>query len=821
MLLHSSITRFSRITITTLRFTTPLRHRSKMAQQPPWQEPHQGTPSKLVLYNSLTKTKTPFRPIDPEGKKVTWYSCGPTTYDYSHLGHARNYVSNDILRRIMKDYFGFQVQYVQNVTDIDDKIILRARSQHLLSEFKTQHPQVTADTLATTLKAFHAYAEKNLPLLAPELKPEDFNSESAVKYASVLAGKSLDGTGLPGDKEAKIKMHIQVLAKAATALLAPKKGSEEDAANFHEDAADVLMPYLDSLHGSSISSSDHGIFSALAKKYEILFDEDMEALNVLPPDVTTRVSEYVPQVVSFTEEIVRKGFGYATDTGVYFDIAAFEKVEGNHYARLEPWNKHDSSLIADGEGSLSTKSGKRSEGDFALWKASRVGEPAWESSFMQGRPGWHIECSVMASETLGEQIDIHSGGIDLCFPHHDNELAQSEAYWSTGKQWINYFLHMGHLSIAGSKMSKSLKNFITIREALSNGDYTPRSLRIIFLMGGWHTGIQIEDDMKRAAAGFESYITNFFLRINDLEMHPNTKSTGSEDAQVLEALATAKSKVHDALADSFDTPTALRAIRSLIETWNRLSDDVNDDVSRQLGQYVTRMVRIFGLDKASPDDGDIGWTGAVVPEEGKEWIHAASRLRDEVRQRAIAKEPLSLETVNSLVSKDKPSKQQDAAAVPWAELLSKFQEELLLLAQQKAEAKAYLELCDELRDTHLWNAGVYLEDRTNAPAMVRPVDAELRAEREQKEAIAQQKAEAKQKREREEAEKKARLGEQAKISPKDMFKTEEYSAWDDDGVPTKDKEGIDVPKSKGKKLRKEWEKQKKLHEEHLKGVDGS
>lgn len=331
--------------------------------------------------------------------------------------------------------------------------------------------------------------------------------------------------------------------------------------------------------------------------------------------------------------------------------------------------------------------------------------------------------------------------------------------------------------------------------------------------------------MKKAAISLESYLTNFFLRIKDLKIHPNSNSTGTEDAKVTEALASAESKVHQALADSFDTASALRALRSLIETWNTADKaGLSDDVSVKLGQYITRMVRIFGLDgKSSPDDGGVGWSGAGVdiPEEGKEWIYAASRLRDEVRQRAIAKESLTEETMDSLVSKDKPSKQQDAAAVPWAELLSKFQEDLLHLSQQKAEAKTYLELCDELRDTHLWNAGVYLEDRTNAPAMVRPVDAELRAEREQKEAIAQQKAEAKQKREREEAEKKAKLAEQAKLSHKDMFKTEEYSAWDDDGVPTKDKEGVDVPKSKGKKLRKEWEKQKKLHEEYLKGAGSS
>lgn len=235
--------------------------------------------------------------------------------------------------------------------------------QHLLSEFQSQHPQITADVLATTLEAFQAYAAKNLSLLASGLKPEDFNSDSAEKYGLVLAGKSVDGSGTPGDEEAKIKMHIQVLGKAATALLAPTKGSEEDTAKFYENADDVLMPYLDSLHGASISSNDHGIFSALAKKFEDLFNEDMEALNVLAPDVTTRVSEYVPEIVSFIETIINNKYAYATDTGVYFDIAAFEKVKGNHYARLEPWNRQDSSLLAEGEGALSAKSGKRSDGD--------------------------------------------------------------------------------------------------------------------------------------------------------------------------------------------------------------------------------------------------------------------------------------------------------------------------------------------------------------------------------------------------------------------------------------------------------------------------
>lgn len=798
---------------------------STSRQQPPWAEPHPGEPSKLTLYNSLQRAKTPFRPIDQDGK-VSWYSCGPTVYDDAHLGHARNYTSNDILRRVMRDYFGYKVQFVQNITDIDDKIILRGRQSYLLSNFQSENAQITDEVLGTTLKAFDAYIKKNLPLLSPGLKPEDFNKESAEKYSAVLQGKSLDGNGQPGDKEAKIKMHLKTAGNAVTALLAPSRSSGEDTAKFWEGAEEVLLPYLDSLHGTSISSSDHHIFTALTKKYEDRFNADMESLNVLPPDVVTRVSEYVPEIVAFTERIVSNGFAYQAGDGVYFDIAAFENVKNNHYARLEPWNRTNTDLQADGEGALSTnKSGKRQDSDFSLWKASKPGEPAWPSPWGPGRPGWHIECSVMASATLGSQIDIHSGGIDLCFPHHDNELAQSEAYWSTegGHQWINYFLHMGHLSIAGSKMSKSLKNFTTIREALARGDWNARSLRIIFLLGGWHDGIEITDDMRKAGASFESYVTNFFLRIKDLEIHPNANSTGAEDSRIKAALETAQSRVHEALADSFDTPSAIRALRTLIEEWNTADKaGLSDDVSRDLGRFVTKILRIFGLDgQADPNDGGIGWSGIDIPEASKESVYAASRLRDEVRQRAIAKEDLSEETLNSLISKDKASKQQDAAAVPYAEILSTFQEDLLRLSQQKSEAKEFLELSDRLRDVHLWNAGVYLEDRTNAPAMVRPVDAELRAEREQREAIARQKAAAKQQREREEAEKKAKLAEQAKINPKEMFKTEEYSAWDDDGVPTKDKEGADVPKSKAKKLRKEWEKQKKLHDEHLKGASSS
>ncbi|KAF2465139.1 uncharacterized protein BDR25DRAFT_306797 [Lindgomyces ingoldianus] len=792
--------------------------------QPPWKEPQSSIPPKLKVWNSLTRTKNDFIPIDPEGKEVKWYSCGPTVYDDSHLGHARNYVTIDILRRIMAGYFNFNLKFVQNVTDVDDKIILRGRQQHLLAKFKAENPKLTKQVLETTVRAFDAYVKKNLPLLSQDLRPEDFNKESSGKYAHVIAGKSLDGIGPPTDEEAKIKMHLKTAGSAATALLASSNLTQTDVNEFYTGAEDVLLPYLDSLHGSDIDSEDRSIFTKLTQKFEARFNEDMRSLNVLDPDVVTRVTEYGPQIVMFVEKIVENKYGYQTSDGsIYFDIDSFEKTPGNHYARLEPWNRNNKDLQADGEGALTKKpTEKRGDADFALWKSSKPGEPAWTSPWGPGRPGWHIECSAMASDVLGSQMDIHSGGIDLCFPHHDNELAQSEAHFSHkegGHQWVNYFLHMGHLSISGSKMSKSLKNFITIREALARGDWTARSLRIIFLLGGWHDGVEITDDLRKAGSSFESYVTNFFYKVRDLEQHPNTNASGAEDERLRKLFEAAKERLHSALADSFDTPTALRAISGLITEYNSTDKSgLSDAVVFDIAKWITRIVRIFGLDgSADPNDGTTGWYGIDIPTEAKQFVYAAARERDEVRQHAIAGD-LSDSVLASIIAKDRFVPQQDASAAPYAEVLSSFQENLKTLAEKKAPAKEFLALCDKLRDLDLWNLGVYLEDRENSHAMVRPIDSELRAARDQKEAIARQKREAKEKREREEAERRAKLAEQAKIDHKEMFKTEEFSAWDLDGMPTKDAKGEDVPKSKMKKLKKEWEKQRKLHEDYLKGI---
>jgi cysteinyl-tRNA synthetase len=353
-----------------------------------------------------------------------------------------------------------------NITDVDDKIILRGRQQYLFTKFVSAHPRIDGTVLDTAKAAYTAYLTKNLRLLDPDLPPSKYQDEVEKVYATVLNGGPLPGNEKPGDDEAKTKMHIKTLASAAKVIAEAEVTPPALSETFYTDAQDVFLPYLDQLEGSTIDGDDYSIFTRLTRKYEERFMRDLRDLNVLDPDELTRVTEYGPQIAQFVERIVENKFAYVTSDGsVYFDIAAFEE-SGKFYARLEPWSRSDGKLVAEGEGALTSKTTeKRSPSDFALWKASKPGEPSWSSQWGKGRPGWHIECSAMASDRLGKSIDIHSGGIDLAFPHHDNELAQSEAYWNTHThdQWINYFLHMGHLSVSRSHSCRCQVTNITIR----------------------------------------------------------------------------------------------------------------------------------------------------------------------------------------------------------------------------------------------------------------------------------------------------------------------------------------------------------------------
>ena len=216
----------------------------------------------------------------------------------------------------------------------------------------------------------------------------------------------------------------------------------------------------------------------------------MELIGCRVPDAVTRVSEYIEDIEKYVQTIIDNGFAYESNGDVYFDLQAFEKA-GYTYHKCSPTVTAEESaeLLAEGEGSLTSTGNKRHNNDFALWKSSKPGEPKWSSPWGEGRPGWHIECSAMAGDLLGSNVDINCGGIDLRFPHHDNQLAQSEAKFGC-KQWVNYFLHTGHLHIEGRKMSKSLKNFITIRESLKI--YSSNQLRIMFLKHKFYSPIDIE-----------------------------------------------------------------------------------------------------------------------------------------------------------------------------------------------------------------------------------------------------------------------------------------------------------------------------------------
>ncbi|KAI9871071.1 MAG: hypothetical protein M1830_003477, partial [Pleopsidium flavum] len=755
-------------------------------QQPTWQPPPQpdsGTNlPPLKIWNSLTRSKTQFVPLDRKGKRVGWYACGPTVYDDAHLGHARNYVSTDIIRRILRDYFEYDVNFIMNITDVDDKIIVRGRQQHLLAQFVSKHANASdPEILPTALAAYSAYLSKNLDRIPPDNPPEQFEKAAQDAYVTVLECGTLGGVGTPGEKEAKVKMHIKTMMAASRALTELKESSTSSTA-FYTAIQDILLPYLDSLNGASIDADDHSIFTKLTTRFERRFMEDVRALNCLDPDQVTRVTEYGPQIVAFVNKVVDNGFAYATSDGsVYFDINAFEAA-GNSYARLEPWNRNDKELQADGEGALTKKtSEKKSDSDFALWKSSKPGEPSWPSPWGKGRPGWHIECSAMASDKLGERIDIHSGGIDLAFPHHDNELAQSEAYWlekghSHQHQWVNYFMHMGHLSIQGSKMSKSLKNFTTIREALERGDWTPRGLRVVFLLGGWKEGVEITDDLVKAGNAWEDKVNNFFINVRDqMTIESANPKADSEDALAGD-LKAAKNSTFEALCDSFNTPTTMAVISDLITKYNSAEKaTLKTQTCADLATWVSSMVNIFGLNgTAAPNENEIGWSGIDVPEAAKPYLQPLSLLRDELRSIVKTSKQIDVNQLQHIAKQPAFSidHKPHPEGKPFYIVYESFRHELIELKNSSNLTKEVLQLCDSVRDIELWNLGIYLEDREGRPALVRRVTRDLVAAREEKAERERQKQKAKEDRDREAAKKT----DKGRLSQLEMFRTNEYTA---------------------------------------------
>ncbi|XP_077309628.1 cysteine--tRNA ligase, cytoplasmic isoform X2 [Lithobates pipiens] len=643
-----------------------------------------------------------------------------------------------------------------------NKIIKRARQNYLLQQYKENQPQ--PDALLKDVKtALVPFLQKLSETTDQDKKQMLEKIHNAVTAAIRPLEESISKSACTED----IQSSAQILLK---------------------ESADLLSDWLDAQKGAEVT--DNSIFSELPKFWEGEYHQDMEALNVQPADVLTRVSEYVPEIVEFVQRIVENRYGYVSNGSVYFSTAKFHASDKHYYAKLVPEAVGDEKALQEGEGDLSISadrlSEKQSPNDFALWKASKPGEPSWDSPWGKGRPGWHIECSAMAGSILGKSMDIHGGGFDLRFPHHDNELAQSEAYFDND-HWVRYFLHTGHLTIAGCKMSKSLKNFITIKDALQKN--TARQLRLAFLMHSWKDTLDYSPNTMESAVQYEKFLNEFFLNVKDILRAP-TDITGqfvrwqSQEIELNNSFYTKKASIHAALCDNIDTRTVMEEMRSLVSQSNSYIASKksakhlpNRMLLESISTYLTNMLKIFGaIEGEEPIGFPVGGNGQNINLE--------------------------------------------STVMPYLQVLSQFREGVRQIAREN-KVLGVLNLCDALRDDVLPELGVRLEDHEGLPTVVKLVDKEtLLKEKEEK-----KKAEEEKKRKKEEAARKKQEQEAAKLSkmkicPSEMFKaeTDKYSKFDENGFPTHDTEGKELSKGQAKKLRKLYETQEKLYKEYLQMV---
>ncbi|XP_027204731.2 cysteine--tRNA ligase, cytoplasmic [Dermatophagoides pteronyssinus] len=748
-------------------------------KQPEWKIPQTKNVRKLELYNSLTRNKTEFVPI--EQHRLTWYNCGPTVYDSSHMGHARSYITFDIIRRVLQNYFGYKIFFVQNITDIDDKIIRRARQKYLfekyLEEFEQQnkqkenhHEQIIADVNAALNEIKSKFEHETDPDKKSMLNKLIHRTESMIN-----------------DNSTNIEQMVR-------------------------GVSDILSIWLDQNRGHEVCDPD--IFISLPRFYENDFNQDMLALNILPPDCVTRVSEYIPEIIDYIQKIIDNGYAYQSNGSVYFDTEKFAQTPKHYYAKLVPEAYGDTKALAEGEGDLSSTTGttttanisdeKRNQNDFALWKNSKPGEPWWKSPWGNGRPGWHIECSVMASEIIGKQMDIHSGGIDLRFPHHDNEMAQSEAYFNTGEQWVNYFLHSGHLTIQGCKMSKSLKNFITIKDALKT--ITARQLRLVFLLHSWKDTLDYSDNSMNDALHFEKNLNEFFLTVKDI-IRQSQKMTMEKrlvkwddlEKNLFEKFIDHVDRIDQALHDNIDTKKACEEIRRLLSVTNiyiqMKQNQSNPILLRIIAQYLTQIMDIFGCSSFFDEQQSIGF-----------------------------------QRINN---NDESTGNKEEIILPYIETIAKLRDEIRSLARD-LKNKQLFELCDRIRDDIFPELGVRMEDlettgdgdngigqQPQQQWRLKLVDREILLQERLKRIEEQEQAkclaeEQRQKKLLEQQQKKAES--EPPLDPRKMFRLEmdKYSKFDDNGIPTHDHQGEELTKSAMKKIAKRFQAQEKKYNDYLK-----
>ncbi len=385
------------------------------------------------------------------------------------------------------------------------------------------------------------------------------------------------------------------------------------------------------------------------------FFEDLDTLNIKKPTVITRVTEYIDKMKDYVGKLEDTGFAYELDGSVYFDTMAYES---------EGFSIHPLKVTKDYEGMGNTIDNKKDPRDFALWKKSKDGELSYQSKWGPGRVGWHLECSVMASDILGDHIDIHSGGIDLIFPHHQNEILQANAHSNNpNNKWINYFLHSGHLNIHGCKMSKSLKNFITIKDYLANIG-TGQQLRILFLMHGWDKPLDYSldtiDEAKWIDKRLHDFINHlyFVLKEGDNNVHPSSEFG--------EFLANLKVKVDQNIKDNFNTRLVMKDILdSTTYVYNYLETEYDNKMIKEYLEFILNTFTMFGLDYSTRENNN-------NDNDKTKLIKLAVDLRDDMRK-----------------------------------VLMKYKKDI-----PKDAMREFFVVLDDFRDNKLANLGIKLQDRS-------------------------------------------------------------------------------------------------------------
>ena len=456
----------------------------------------------MKVFNTLTRKKEEFKPL--VAGKVSMYVCGPTVYNYIHIGNARSVIAFDTIRRYF-EYRGYDVNYVSNFTDVDDKMINEARKEH------------------TTVEK-------------------------------------------------------------------------------------------------------------LAERYIKAFMEDTEALNIEPATLHPRATHEIKEIIDFVQDLIDKGFAYEVDGDVYYRARKFP-----NYGQLSDQNIAELEEGASEHINEEEQSKKEDPIDFALWKAQKEeDEIAWDSPWGKGRPGWHIECSVMSTKYLGDTIDIHGGGQDLEFPHHENEIAQSEA--KTGKKFVNYWMHNGFVTVGKKqeKMSKSLHNFVTVHDILKQID--PQVLRFYMSSVQYRRPINYSEDGVKQA---ETVLKRYQNTLRNLDARLNDENETLEDNGLRDDLTQAKAEFIEAMDDDFNVQNALSIMYDLATTLNNhlQKDQVDKPALKRAKKLLIAWLEIFGVsfkEEQAENDDEIEKLIAKRDEarKNKDWAES-DRLRDELQAKGI------------------------------------------------------------------------------------------------------------------------------------------------------------------------------------------